>query len=192
VLKRIIAFADGENLLFRYQAMLDGGRIARGDVVHIRDAFVWSPHVTLWSEMDLIRVQYYTSVVGDDQRVAAVEASIAATHFRCQAAGTGYTGVAHLIPRVHKKLQASNKVKVVDVDITMDVMRAMLTMPVDGIYLLTGDGDYLPLVREITRHSSKQVYIGAFSSGLAESLRTSGEAFVDLDPMFFEARAGEQ
>src|SRR5262245_23353904 len=131
MLKRVIAFADGENLVFRFQAMLDGGRVARGDISHIRDAFVWSPQLTLWSEMDLIRVQYYTSVVGDEQKVADVENKIAATLFQCKASGSGYQGAAQLIPRVHKKPQASLKTKVVDVDITMDVMRAAMTMPID-------------------------------------------------------------
>ncbi len=69
-------------------------------------------------------------------------------------------------------------------DITIDVMRAALTMPIDGIFLLSGDGDYLQLVREVAR-SSKQIYVGAFSSGLSEPLKTSVESFVDLDPMFF-------
>ena len=70
LLKRVLAFVDGENLVCRYQAMLDAGRIGRSDVTHIQDSFVWSPRVTRWSDMDLLRVQYYTSVVGDDQRVA--------------------------------------------------------------------------------------------------------------------------
>jgi uncharacterized LabA/DUF88 family protein len=74
---------------------------------------------------------------------------------------------------------------VVDVTITMDVMRAALSMPIDGIFLLTGDGDYLPLVREITRSTSKQVYVGAFSTGLAREFRSCVETFVDLDTLFF-------
>lgn len=186
MLKRVIAFADGENLVFRYQEMLNAGSVPRQDVVHICDAFVWSPHLTLWSDMDLVRVLYYTSVVGDDEKVATVERHISATVFQCHNSGAGYIGRAQIIPRVHKKPAASRKTKVVDVDITMDVVRAALEMPVDGIYLLTGDGDYLPLVREITRRTSKQVYLGAFSSGLADALRSSVEVFIDLDSKFFQ------
>jgi uncharacterized LabA/DUF88 family protein len=186
VLKRVMAFADGENLVFRYQELLKSKRLPNTQVVvHEPDAFVWSSQVTLWTDMDLLRVTYYTSVVGDDQRVAQVEQRIANTRFSCRASGAGYTGSAQLIPRVHKKPAASRKTKVVDVDITMDVMRAAVDLPVDGIYLLTGDGDYLPLVREITRRTSKQVYLGAFSSGLADELRSSVDNFVELDGMFF-------
>jgi uncharacterized LabA/DUF88 family protein len=186
MLKRVMGFADGENLVFRYQEMLQATRLPRTDlVVHEPDAFVWSSQVTLWTDMDLLRMTYYTSVVGDDQRVAHVEKRIADTHFSCRDSGAGYTGSAQLIPRVHKKLAASRKTKVVDVDITMDVMRAAVEMPIDGIYLLTGDGDYIPLLREITRRTSKQVYLGAFSSGLADQLRNSVENFIELDKMFF-------
>jgi uncharacterized LabA/DUF88 family protein len=177
-----MAFADGENLVFRYQELLKSKRLPNTQVVvHEADAFVWSSQVTLWTDMDLLRVTYYTSVVGDDQRVAQVEQRIANTRFSCRASGAGYTGSAQLIPRVHKKPAASRKTKVVDVDITMDVMRAAVDLPVDGIYLLTGDGDYLPLVREITRRTSKQVYLGAFSSGLADELRSSVDNFVEGD-----------
>lgn len=75
----------------------------------------------------------------------------------------------------------------IDIDLTIDVMRAALGMPVDGIYLLSGDGDYLPLLREISRTTSKQVYLGAFSSGLQIDLRSSVEDFVDLDKLFFKS-----
>jgi uncharacterized LabA/DUF88 family protein len=186
MVKKVLAFVDGENLVCRYQAMLSSGRTPRAEVVHETNAFVWSPQVTLWSDMDLFRVTYYTSVVGDEPKVAEIERRLAGTHFECRIASSGYSGIAQIIPRVHKKPASSPKTKVVDVDITMDVMRTALETPVDGIYLLTGDGDYLPLVREITRRTSKQVYLGAFSSGLAKGLCTSVEVFIDLDPMFFQ------
>lgn len=187
MLKRVLAFADGENLVFRYQDMRDGGRTPRAhQLVHEADAFVWTPQLTLWTEMDLVRFNYYTSIVGSEEKVAELVAKMSATQFSCRASGAGYSGAARLIPRVHRKLASSRKTKVVDVDITMDVMRAAQDPSVDGIYLLTGDGDYLPLVHEITHRTSKQVYIGAFSSGLAPELRNSAEAFVDLDAMFFQ------
>jgi uncharacterized LabA/DUF88 family protein len=189
MIKKVVAFVDGENLVLRYQDMLKVGHAPKETVVHEPDSFVWSPDVTLWTDMDLVRVIYYTSVVGDSDRVAAVERRISGTQFRSRAnsAGVGYSGHAQIIPRVHKKAANSRKTKVVDVDITMDVMRMALQLPMEGIFLLTGDGDYLPLLREVTRSTSKQVYLGAFSSGLAEELRSSVEVFVDLDAMFFNA-----
>ena len=154
--KTVIAFADGENLVFRYEEMLRSGRDRpSAEVVHEPGVFVWSSRVSLWSEMDLLRVNYYTSVVGDEQRVLDVKRKISNTRFECRAAGLSASG--QIVPRVHKKATASRKTKVVDVDITMDVMRATLDSLVDGIFLLTGDGDYVPLLSEITRRTSKQV-----------------------------------
>jgi uncharacterized LabA/DUF88 family protein len=184
VLKQVIAFVDGENLVCRYQDMLDAGHIAQPEVIHIRDSFVWSPRVTTWMVMDLIRISYDTSVVGDDPDVAKVSQRIAQTRFESRSAD--YIGTAHVIPRVHKKPRKSKKTKIVDVAITMDVMRAELEMLVDGIYLLSGDADYLPLVREITRTTAKQVYVAAFSSGLAKDLPAAAEQFIDLDQQFFK------
>jgi uncharacterized LabA/DUF88 family protein len=183
MLKKVIAFIDGENLTFRYEAMLAEGRKPQPDVIHVPSSFVWSPKLTLWSHFDLIRVHYFTSVVGDEDRVAQLQRQIGTTEFVCE--GGGFRGNSKLIPRIHKKSAASRKTKVVDVELTMDVMRAALTMPIDGIYVLSGDGDYLPLFREVTR-SNKQLYTGAFSSGLADGIRHVGEAFVDLDSLFFQ------
>lgn len=187
MVKKVIAFVDGENLVFRYQDMLDRGRVPLSQVVHTRNAFVWSPQITDWTAMDLVRVSYYTSVVGTDQKVADLEDQISKTPFSCYS--QGLRGNARIIPRVHKKAANSRKTKVVDVDITMDVMRAAADPSIEAIYLLTGDGDYLPLVREITRRTSKQVFLGAFSLGLSPPLRSAVEQFIDLDPKFFQRPA---
>jgi uncharacterized LabA/DUF88 family protein len=186
VVKRILAFIDGENLTARYQQMLKDGRepLSEGErVIHERDSFVWVPTLTRWSVMDVIRVTYYTSVVGDDDKVARISRLIGQTRFSCY--DSRHLGSAQLIPRVHKRSAKSNKTKVVDVDITIDVMRAATTTDIDGIFLVSGDGDYAQLVREVAR-TSKQIYVGALSSGLSESLRIGVEQFIGLDDMFFK------
>ena len=182
MLKKTIAFIDGENLTIRYEAMVRDGFKPKADVIHIQGSFVWAPRITLWSQLDVIRVNYFTSVTGDDARVQEVEKQIGAVEFRCE--GATYSGTSKIIPRVHKKLANSRKTKVIDIDLTIDVMRAALTMPIDSIFLLSGDGDYIPLFREITR-TNKQLYVGAFSSGIDERIRNSAEQFIDLDSMFF-------
>ena len=181
MVKRILAFIDGENLTSRYQQMLKDGRIPLETVVHIPDSFVWAPTLTTWSAMDLVRTTYYTSVVGDNVKVDEVTRTIGTTQFTCSA--SGYQGNAQLIPRVHKKPSKSYKTKVVDVDITIDVMRAISQSDIDGIFLVSGDGDYVQLIREVTR-SNKQIYVAALSSGLSDSLRVGVEHFVELDDMF--------
>src|SRR6266571_5270948 len=76
----------------------------------------------------------------DDDKVAGVVGKIGQTQYMC--VGDGTIGTATRIPRVHKKPSNTKKSKVVDVELTIDVMRAALTMPIDGIFLLSGDGDY--------------------------------------------------
>jgi uncharacterized LabA/DUF88 family protein len=187
MVKRILAFIDGENLTARYQQMLKDGFAPLENVVHVPDSFVWAPTLTTWSSMDLIRTTYYTSVVGDDDKVAMVTRTIGTTKFTCSA--SGYQGNAQLIPRVHKKSAKSNKTKVVDVDIAIDVMRAISQPDIDGIFLVSGDGDYVQLIREVAR-SNKQIYVAALSSGLSDSLRVGVEQFVELDDMFVKRTLG--
>jgi uncharacterized LabA/DUF88 family protein len=184
VSKKTVVFVDGENLVLRYQEMLASGHVPRKCVRHVPDCFVWSPKIFETTGIDLIRINYYTHVVGDDAKVADVVEHIADTPFSTTAGGE--FSRTHLIPRVHKKPKQSQKTKVVDVDITMDIMRAALTMPIDVMILLSGDGDYVPLIREVARSTSKQVFVGAFSSGLADQLMSCAEDFFRLDEDFFE------
>jgi uncharacterized LabA/DUF88 family protein len=184
MMNKVLAFVDGENLVCRYQAMLEAGRHPKPDVVHVKDSFVWHPGMTTWTIINLVRCAYYTSVVGDTNAVRALESKIAGTVFESRGLGN-VVGYARLQPRVHKRGSKQKKTKVVDVDVTIDIMRAALTMPIDGIFLFSGDGDYLSLIREVSR-SSKQIHVGAFSSGLALELKNNVEGFLDLDHIFFE------
>ena len=185
VVEKVIAFVDGENLTLRYQEMVKAGCVPRDKVLHIRDSFVWIDTITLRSEMDLRRVHYFTSVTGDTDLVDSVTAEIAGTSFFCRAEGSHDSGL--LIPNVHKKQNKTRKTKVVDVDITIAVMRSLAT-PIDAIWLMSGDGDYARLVQEITR-TTKRVYLAAFSSGLSKELKYGVDGFVDLDELFFASKA---
>lgn len=177
--KKTIVFVDGENLVVRYQEMAKQGLAPRPEVSHIEDCFVWSSGLLKYQpEIDTLRVNYYTHVVGGDEKVAEVSSAIASTLFQSRIQ-------TRLLPRIHKKPAKSNKTKVVDIDITMDVMRIALTQPIDLIHLISGDGDFVPLVREVARSTTKQVHVSAFSSGLAEPLKTCAEHFQLLDEFFF-------
>jgi uncharacterized LabA/DUF88 family protein len=184
MIKKVIAFIDGENLVMRFQDMVESGRVPKAGVVHVKDRFVWSSGMTLWTRMDLIRVNYYACVVGTHEDMELISQQIGNTTFTCQ--GEIYlSGTARLLPHVHKKPSKSQKTKVVDIHLTVDAMRATSSMPVDGIFLASGDGDYAELLAEVGR-SGKQAYLAAFSSGLEGRLKTRVEQFVDLDQVFFE------
>lgn len=178
-----MVFVDGENLVFRYQAMLAAGKTPCKEVVHIPDVFVWHPNITDWCYMDVMRVYFYSSVVGDDQKLAASKAAIAKTSFRYEYE-KGSRGAAQIVPVVFKKHLKTHKTRQVDIQITIDMMRFAQNPSIDLLLLVSGDGDYLPLVQE-TMRLGNETYIAALSSGLSPELRYSVDEFYDLDSIFF-------
>ena len=74
--KRAI-FVDGENLVFRYQEMCTAGRTPKAGIIHIPDVFVWHSGITQSGDIDLLRVGYYTSAVGDDAKLDELRLKIA-------------------------------------------------------------------------------------------------------------------
>jgi uncharacterized LabA/DUF88 family protein len=184
-LVRSILFVDGENLTMRYQSLLKIGRQPQPTVVHRPDIFLWNS--TFGSDgvadinTDILRVNYYTSAVGDDVLIEDIRGQIASQTY----CGSGnYYGSCQLYPRVYKKLKQSAKSRLVDINIAVDVMRHAYTDAIDVVYLFSGDGDFLQLVEDVMR-SGKKVCLGAFSSGLESSLRSAVDRFVLLDELFF-------
>jgi uncharacterized LabA/DUF88 family protein len=181
---RSIIFIDGENLVFRYQSMLAAGKKPSPKVVHIPDVFVWHPTMTEWCLMHVLRVYFYTSVVGDDKKIADIKDKISKTIFSFEY-DKDRGGTAQIIPIVFKKSAKSQKTRQVDIQITIDMMRFAHQQPVDVLYLVSGDGDYLPLISEVMRQG-KEVYVGALSSGLNPELQYSVDEFHNLDKYFFQ------
>jgi hypothetical protein len=70
---RAMIFADGENLVFRYQHLLKEKKTPKTDTVHEADTFVWNPivtsllagHASQIATAELVRTNYYPSVHGD-------------------------------------------------------------------------------------------------------------------------------
>lgn len=182
---RSILFVDGENLVMRYQEMLAAGKQPDEPIIHVPDVFVWHPGFMRWNDLNsVIRVSYYTSVVGDDQRVAEVKKIIAGQTYMSPTDNGAVNG--QLIPVVFKKPSRSQKTRNVDIQIVIDVMRYAFTDEIDRVYIASGDGDYLPLLAEVMRRG-KQVEVFAFSSGLNPVLPYSVDRFSLLDTPFFKA-----
>jgi uncharacterized LabA/DUF88 family protein len=181
---RTILFVDGENLVFRFQEEVKAGRTPNDDLIHEPDCFVWHPAMARVSRYDLFRVCYYTTVVGDEDRVESVKRKLAEIKFAAVPAdGPVMTG--QVVPAVFKKLQRSTKTRVVDIRLIIDVLRYAHSDAIDLIYLVSGDQDYLPLINEVM-HLGKQVYVGALSSGLAKPLTYNCDEFFNLDRLFFK------
>lgn len=113
---RTLVFVDGENLVFRYQAMKKSGLQPQPNIKHREDCFVWQPELISGILVETMRVFYYTSVSGDQNKIAEVEKEIAQTQY-------AYTTIraksaAQLIPRVFKKEEKSRKSRHVDIHIS--------------------------------------------------------------------------
>lgn len=172
-------FADGENLVLRYQAMVKDGAKPKSNVVHRKDIYVWSPEVTLVSHWALNRVSYYSSFVGDEPRFQSVAQEIAEIPFNY------HFGQGYLNPHLFKKQKRGEKTKSVDINLVTDLLRHTYNKSLEVAFILSGDGDYLPTIKDVMRQGS-QVWVGAFSSGLDQRLKREVDEFYDLDKLFFE------
>lgn len=183
----MMVFVDGENLVHRYQAMV-GERTPKSSVIHQPDIFVWIPSavVTGPHPINIIRATYYTYVVGDADKVSEIESRIRWLKFdrHMESKLPDF-----LFPRVFKKSKKEAKAKGVDIQLTVDILTHTYQNNLDVVYLISGDGDYLPVISEAMRNG-KQVYLAALSEGLNPKLKNSTDKFVDLDPIFFK-KAGE-
>jgi uncharacterized LabA/DUF88 family protein len=188
-MNKYIILADGENLVIRFQEMAmvagqDRSKTQAPQLCHIQDVLAWHPLLTSVHGWSAMRVNYYTSIVGDEQKVSAIEAQIAAIPLL-----RDYEVYGQLCPRVFKKVAKGRKTKIVDISICIDALRHSFQRDVGAIFLLSGDGDYLPLIKEVMRNGT-QVWVGAFSSGLHPEMTRAADRFIDLDPYFFRAPAG--
>jgi hypothetical protein len=184
-LVRSMMFIDGENLTFRYQAMVKEGRKPKETVFHIPDVCVWDKHFTHMGGIirtDVVRASYYTSMCGDDDALGEARKRISELGGR--PSGDLYGGF-QLVPHVYKKPAKSQKSRLVDINIVIDVMRQAYSDSIEKVYILSGDGDFVHLVEEIGRRG-KQVCLAAFSSGLDSRLAYSVDSFVSLDDYYFE------
>lgn len=183
---RTMIFADGENLVFRYQSLLKEGLKQRDDVQHIEDVFTWSSAITMpegFYIYQVIRAYYYTSATGDTDEVESIS-----TRIKRAPVGilSNYPGsVSTLYPVVFKKPRKAGKTKGVDIQMTTDILTHAYHDNYDVAFLLTGDGDYVPVVEEVIRRG-KQVFLAAFSSGLSPNLKRAVDKVIYLERAFFK------
>lgn len=182
-MEKIIGFADGENLVLRYQAMIAAGRKPAPGVIHVKDFLIWHPKVIRKYLGDYQRVSFYQTVVGDEVKLNAARKQISEVSYK-YSVGENITGTGYLVPKIFKKEGRTSKSKSVDINITVDMMRHSSGQSFDALFLLSGDGDYLPLIEEVARRGI-QVWVAAFSQGLSPTLRYSADQFIDLDQIFF-------
>jgi len=187
-LGRMMAFIDGENLVAGFQGMMSAGSKPHDEVKKswLKDSFVWNPN-SLWPGLNVIlRATYYTYVQGSDQTIADVETAIKGSRFRnyhVTGSNVGSQLPSNLSPCVFWK-EKNRAGKGVDIKMTVDILTHSYQDNLDIAFLVTGDGDYLPIIEEVQR-LGKQVFISALSRGLSPALRTKADYFDVLDSQYF-------
>lgn len=177
---RTFILADGENLVFRYQASLKEGAEKTEQTYHIPDVLVWHTHITHAFSMEVIRVSYYTTQVGDEKKLDQTRRDIASYSYDFRFSRSEPGGKGCLCPYVYKKEKNSQKTKSVDINLTIDALRHTYNDSLDTLFLLSGDGDYIPLIQEVMRQG-KKVVVGAFTNGLNPTLEHIADKFINLD-----------
>jgi uncharacterized LabA/DUF88 family protein len=181
---RTFVAVDGENLVIRYQDSLASGAKARDDTVHFPDVFLWRESLLQFGNFDIVRVSYYTSMTGDDDALNSMRLRISSQIYRsARPRGQGDCRGC-LVPQVFKKSRQSQKTRSVDIHLAIDVLRHAFNDTYDTLVLISGDGDYLPLIQEVMRQG-KQVVVAAIENGLNPALRYSADRFESLDYRFF-------
>ena len=179
---KTFVLVDGENITLRYQELLKSGLRPKRHVSHKENLYVWCRDVTNMMMMNIIRVSYYTTAVGDESKIFALEEKIA--HLKYVNQG-GTSGMGFVNPRVFKKERRSKKNKSVDINITIDALRHTYNNSLTTLYLLSGDGDYIPLIQEVMRQG-KRVIVGSFTPGLNPALKHIPDTFIGIDNIFTE------
>jgi len=179
--KRMMVFIDGENLVFRFQEM-DKINTRLSGLFFEKDIFVWHPNtIKSTDQLEILRATYYTYAVGDDLRINELNTNIKELTFQKD----GRSALPNFLkPVVFKKNIKGIKNKGVDIKMAVDILSNVYNNNLDVVYLVSGDGDYLPVIKEILRHG-KQVYLAAFSNGLNKKLLNYVDNYYCLDNVYF-------
>lgn len=186
-----MVFVDGENLSLRYQSMVKNGWTPiPGAVTHEKDVLVWVPHSLHIGLHVVLRATYYTYIQGSQEHLGKTCDRIKALSFNnYRPVEPSYFGYlpSNLTPCVFTKTKG-RKAKGVDIQIAVDMLTHAYQDNCDSVYLVSGDGDYVPVLAEVQR-LGKQVFVSAFSDGLSSRLRQMADSFQVLDAYYFQEAA---
>jgi uncharacterized LabA/DUF88 family protein len=183
MIERVMLFIDGDNLLARFQSLLREGRTPLESVTHVPDRILWSvtdENVPLQFNFDIIRATYYVSVAGDGPALNEVSAALRKMPV-CRS-----TNRARLFPRVFRKDVGTMKAKAIDTQLAVDAVTHILSDNLDVLYLLTGDGDFAPVL-EVAIKAGKKTWLGAFSGSVSSRLLDLTDEAISLDRLYFKA-----
>ena len=180
--RRMMAFIDGENIVFSYLRLLEKGHSPKDSVKHLDNFYVWEENSIKNPGLhNIIRANYYTYATGSEGRIKEINTEIKSLSFKKH---TDSPLPNYLYPVVFKKEKQGAQSKGVDIQMTVDILSNIYRDNIDTVYLIAGDGDYLPIIDEAIR-MGKQIYLSAFSEGLNPKLEHKVDQFYLLDDIYF-------
>ena len=180
--RRMMVFIDGENVVLNYQGLLKKGCSPKDSVKHLQDVYVWEENsIKNYGLHNIIRANYYTYATGNEEKINKIKTKIKSLLYRKH----GDSPLPnYLYPIVFKKAKKEAQTKGVDIQMTIDILSQIYQDNIDTVYLVAGDGDYLPIISEVIR-MGKQIYLSAFSNGLNPKLEHKVDQFNLLDDIYF-------
>ena len=170
-----MVFVDGENLAIRYKAEM-GSRAPCNHVTYVPDVMVWSPFASRRSgPEEYVRRYYYTSTTGDAEARSQIEIKLRESGIEA--------------PRVFTR-DKSGRSKQVDITLTTEMLTHAHRDNFDIAVLVSGDGDYVPLV-EAVKAEGKRVALWAPSSGLSPKLKLAADHYWNISDLLFR-ESGDQ
>jgi uncharacterized LabA/DUF88 family protein len=190
----VMFFIDGENLVCRYQDMLSKGYKPLNKIKHEKDVYVWHRDIIRADVGKIIRVNYYTSAQASEEKIEDLSKDIKRIEYYYNGPPVGTGGrlggihhenfKGHIVPQIFKKKDKEARSRLVDISITIDMLNYASLQMLDAIYLLSCDGDFIPLVKEVMRRGVK-IHIMALSVGLNPKMLISGDEFECIDSRLF-------
>ena len=166
---RVMIFVDGENLAIRYKSEL-GENQPQGHVNYESDVYVWSPYVSrIHGPENYIRRYYYTSTPGDKEKIEKAENEL--------------LKIGIDAPRIFHKTRGKPS-KGVDIKLATEMLTHAHRKNYDIAVLVSGDGDYVPLV-EAVQNEGRQVVLWALKSGLSPALRKTCDHYWNIGEALF-------
>lgn len=151
------------------------------------------------TDRDILRINYFTCVVGDRVKLEGVRDRISAIEYSCTVGVVGSGGDRYsgggpkaitnkgtLNPRVFVKKKDQPR-KMIDVAIVIDAINYSMRDNIDEIHIVSADSDFIPVIHEIMRRG-KRVTVSSFSCGINDEMKHAPDTYECLDDVFFDKK----
>lgn len=184
-IKKVYVFIDGQNMAIRYKELINQEeRNPVGNISYTKDRFVWKPSSLIFpsmthSHLEIVRAICYT--VSTDSGYSELFNKIKNTKIEGNSQ-------FYLSPEIIRYSEKDKNPKGDDIKLCIGALHYATNNFLDIAYLVTNDGDFVPLIEELQR-LGKYVYVASFESskGFNKKLKEKADFFWNLDTQYFKS-----